>query len=421
MSTIRFVHCADLHLDTPFRGLSEVAPDVGKALNQATFQAWDNIVNRAIDKGVDFVVVAGDVYDSTDRSLRAQLKFQSGLKRLSENGIRSLVAFGNHDPLSGWSSTLEWPDLSHRFGGKDVDVCQITRDGAVVATVHGISYPKEAVTEDLARRFQPPESSVPSIAVLHANVGGDTAHLPYAPTTVEELSSKGFTYWALGHVHTHPVLKLDEPAIVYPGCSQSRQPNETGPKGCCVVTLSDGRPPDIRFVPIDAVRFHQGTVDVSRCASIDSVRQSIVQECRAAADKAEGRPLVVRLSLSGRTSLHRQLARSGDLAQLGEDLREELLALAPWVWLERMSLHTRGSYDITVQRQRQDFVGDLVSVFDSLLAEGSDELQRLQTEIESDLSSWGGKRYLEPPSPAEVRGLAERAMQQTLDRVVEED
>ncbi|MCK9357263.1 MAG: DNA repair exonuclease [Dehalococcoidia bacterium] len=421
MSTVKFVHCADLHLDTPFRGLSDVAPDVGRALNEATFQSWTNIVDVAVREAVDFVVIAGDVYDSSDRSLRAQFRFRDGLKRLSDHGIPSFVAFGNHDPLSGWSNTLDWPELAHTFGSAAVDNCPVARGGTTLATIHGISYPKEAVTDNLSLRFERPDASVPSIAVLHANVGGDTAHLPYAPTTVEELSSKGFTYWALGHVHAHRILRADGPAIVYPGCSQSRQPNETGPKGCCLVTLADGRAPDIRFVATDAVRYHGGTVDVSGCASIDSVRQAIIEECRTAAGASEKRPLVVRLSLSGRTTLHRQLTHAADFPQLAEDLREELLALDQWVWLERLSPDTRGAYDISVQRQRQDFVGDLISVYDRLLAGGSDELERLQEEIESDLSSWGGRRYLEPLSPDVVGELAEQVMRQTLDRVVEED
>jgi len=421
MGTVRFVHCADLHLDTPFRGLSDVAPEVGEALNKATFQSWDNIVDLAIREQVDFIVIAGDVYDSSDRTLRAQFRFRDGLKRLAERGIPSFVAFGNHDPLSGWSNTLDWPESVHAFGAGAVDSCPVIRDGLAVATVHGISYPKEAVTENLSRRFDRPETSLPSVAVLHANVGGDTAHLPYAPTTVEELSSRGFTYWALGHVHAHRILRADAPVIVYPGCSQSRQPNETGAKGCCLVTLADGMLPEVRFVPTDVVRFHQGAVDVSRCDSIDAARRAVIANCRSAADEADGRPLVARLSLTGRTDVHRQLARAGAVPELAADLREELLTLEPWIWLERLALDTRGAYDLDVQRQRQDFVGDIISIYDGLLARGPAELEQLREEIESDLSSWGGRRYLEPLPPGAVRELAEEAMRQTLDLVIAED
>ena len=212
MSTVRFVHCADLHLDTPFRGLASVDEERARALNNATFDSYANIIDLAIREQVDFVVIAGDVYDSTDRSLRAQFRFRDGLKQLADHGIRSFIAFGNHDPLNGWSNTLEWPELAHTFGGKRVDVCQFTRDGELVATIHGISFPKEAVREDLSALFEQPDDGVPSIAVLHANVGGDTRHEPYSPTTVEALSTKGFTYWALGHVHAHRILKAHSPS-----------------------------------------------------------------------------------------------------------------------------------------------------------------------------------------------------------------
>lgn len=421
MGTVRFVHCADLHLDTPFRGVSYVAPDVASVLNEATFRAYDNIIDLAIHEQVDCVLIAGDVYDSSDRSLRAQLRFQKGLQQLADHGIAAFVAFGNHDPLSGWSNTLKWPDTVHAFAAGGVDTCPLYRGGEVVATIHGVSFGKEKETEDLAARFVAPGDGLPAIAVLHSNVGGDTRHDNYAPTTVAELTGKGFDYWALGHVHAHRILKPSAPAIVYPGCTQSRQPNETGAKGCCLVTLSDGTVPQVTFVPVDIVRFHQDTVDVSGCASIDAARQAVVEHCRFAAAGADGRPLVVRLSLAGRTSMHRQLARAGAVPQLTEDLRDELLALAPWVWLERLTLETRAAYDIDVQRQRQDFVGDLISTYDRLLTDDSAALERLREEMESDLSSWGGRRYLEPLAPEAVREIAERAMQQTLDRVVEED
>ncbi len=367
MSTVRFVHCADLHLDTPFRGLSALDEERGRTLNEATFRSWTNIVDLALREKVDFVVVAGDVYDSSDRSLRAQFRFRDGLNRLAEHAIPAFVAFGNHDPLSGWSNTLDWPQTVHTFRAEAVDNCPVIRDGRTVATIQGISYPKEDVKENLSRRFETPDPALPSVAVLHANVGGDITHLPYAPTTAAELASKGFSYWALGHVHAHRVLRTEQPAIVYPGCSQSRQPNETGPKGCCLVTLSDGRAPDIRFVPTDVVRYHRGTIDVSGCASISSVEQSVIESCVATTAESEGRQLVVRLTLTGRTPLHRELSRSGDFTQLATNLREQLVMHDPWIWLERLTLDTRGAYDLNVQRQRQDFVGDLISIYDTLL------------------------------------------------------
>jgi DNA repair protein SbcD/Mre11 len=423
MSTVRFVHCADLHLDTPFRGLAHIAPDVAEALNNATFRAYDNVIDLAIEEQVDCVIVAGDVYDSFDRSLRAQFRFRDGLQRLSDNGIAAFVAFGNHDPLREWTKSvnLEWPALTHVFGSRRVDNCPLTRGGEVVASLHGISFGKPAITEDLAAQFEAPHNGVPSIAVLHANVGGDTGHDNYAPTTVAELAEKGFDYWALGHVHAHRILRENAPAIVYPGCSQSRQPNETGAKGCCLVTLSDGHAPAVRFVPIDVVRFHQSAVDVSACDSIDAVRRAVVEHCDTAQATAEDRSLVVRLSLTGRTSVSRELRRGGNLADLTQNLREALLPRIPWILLERLIVDTRGAYDIETLATQQDFSGDIVREYTSLLSEDSPLLEQVKDDIEVDLRTSPAWKLLTPPSRAELRHLAERAMHETLDLTVGED
>jgi exonuclease SbcD len=421
MATVRFVHCADLHLDTPFRGLANVAPEVAAELNEATFKSYDNIVDLAIREQVNFVVIAGDVFNSKDRSLRAQFRFRDGLRRLSDSGIQSFVAFGNHDPLSGWSHTLEWPERTHRFGGKDVDICEVTRDGNVVATVHGISFEKEAVTEDLAAKFESPRNVVPSIAVLHSNVGGQTGHDNYAPTTVEELSAIGFDYWALGHVHAFRVLKQDGPAIVYPGCAQSRQPNETGAKGCCIVTLRDGTRPDIRFESTDTVRYQKGDVDISESASIDDVQKGVLQYCESLLELSEGRHVVARIALGGRTPMHKELARGAALSDLHREIRSDLLARQPWILVEKLVLDTRGVYDIERLRQQEDFVGDLVSVFDTLLSCADSDIEAVREEIEADFASWQGRRFLEALSPDEMRTLVEQAMQRTLDQFVTED
>lgn len=421
MAQVRFVHCADLHLATPFRGLSQVAPDIAKALGEATFSAFKNTVDLAIANRVDFVVVAGDVYDSSDRSLAAQFAFRDGLARLAEHGIPSFVAFGNHDPVNGWSNSLEWPDLTHRFGAGDVDLRQVCREGTVVASVHGISFAKESVTEDLSRRFEARRTGGPEIAVLHANVGSNTGHAPYAPTTVPLLAEKGFDYWALGHVHKHQVLRAAAPAIVYPGCTQSRHPNETGTKGCCLVTLSDSGEPDVRFVATDVVRYCRDRVDISICSTVDAIQRTVAEACDKLSEQADGRHLVLRLALTGRSSLQRELRHGDTHAELGDRLRDDLLARSPWVWLERLTLETRGTYDIQTLRGQQDFTGDIVREYASLLDGDTDALERLRAEIETDLRTWTGYRLLTQPTAEEVRHLAQNAMHETLDLTMDED
>ena len=113
MKNFSFIHTADLHLDSPFSGLRQVDGEIASLLKDATFRAFDNVVELALKNEVDFLLVAGDVYDAADRSLRAQLKFADGLKKLANGGIRSFVCHGNHDPLDGWIASLQWPEVSN--------------------------------------------------------------------------------------------------------------------------------------------------------------------------------------------------------------------------------------------------------------------------------------------------------------------
>jgi len=149
-----FVHTADLHLDSPFVGLQSVDDHVASTLRDATFHSFDRIVELCLERNADFLLVAGDIYDSRDRSLRAQLRFRDGLRRLSEEGVSSFVVHGNHDPLDSWAASLEWPERTHIFGGSAVTAEPVERDGQMIALVYGISYPTQEVRENLARKFR---------------------------------------------------------------------------------------------------------------------------------------------------------------------------------------------------------------------------------------------------------------------------
>ena len=111
----RFLHAADLHLDTPFTGMRRVDASLVATLRDATTRAFDNLVNAALEHSVAFVVIAGDIYDGPERGVRAQLAFRNGLDRLAQAGIRSFVVHGNHDPLEdGWSAN---PAVARRCHG----------------------------------------------------------------------------------------------------------------------------------------------------------------------------------------------------------------------------------------------------------------------------------------------------------------
>jgi len=417
---IRFIHCADLHLGTPFVGISELNPDLGGLLYQSTYVSFDNIVSLAIKEKVDCVLIAGDVYDSEDKSLQAQIRFRNGLNRLSDAGIRVLIAYGNHDPLNGWSATLKWPENVFTFPGNQVESVHIRERDETLAVVYGISFAKRDITENLSRRFSPAQENVPRIGLLHANVGTNTGHDPYAPCSIEDLSNAGMDYWALGHVHQGCVLKPAKPAIAYPGCSQSRSPRETGSKGCYLVTLEFGNDPIIEFVPTDIVRYVSDSVDISTCLSLDEVIDSITKKCTDISDESDGRNLITRLSLRGRTTLHSQLQRANSISDMLGNIREQLATREPWIWLDRISLDAAGTYDLDSLRQGNDFIADIISVFDEVENPESPRRKELHETLEPLFTKWQGRGYVEELSQEELIGLSNEAREQLLDLLLRE-
>ena len=182
MARLRFVHAADLHLDSPFQGIRNEAPaPVANTLYRATFDTYKNIVDLCLRERVDALLVAGDVYDSADRSLRAQLEFVEGLARLDAAGVRSFICHGNHDPLDGWEARLDLPPGCARFGPEVIGHPVFPSDPER-ATVYGISYPRREMRKNLSPLFDGIVSgSGFNIGLLHANVGGNPNHDSYSP------------------------------------------------------------------------------------------------------------------------------------------------------------------------------------------------------------------------------------------------
>ncbi|MCH7606795.1 MAG: DNA repair exonuclease, partial [Chloroflexi bacterium] len=254
MTRLRFVHAADLHLDSPFSGLRSLAPEIAETLYQATFETYNKIIELCIEEQVDALLVAGDIFDSADRSLRAQLKFVEGLRRLEKAGIRSFICHGNHDPLDGWEAQLTFPEGCHRFG-PDVERVPVFKDEPDRAAVYGISYPHREVRQNLVPQFAAIEPVAFSIGLLHANVDNNAGHDAYAPCTLKDLEDTGIDYWALGHVHTRQVLRQAGPTVVYPGNPQGRHPNEPAARGAYIVEVDDAGQVSLEFRAVDVVRW----------------------------------------------------------------------------------------------------------------------------------------------------------------------
>lgn len=417
MPEFRFIHCSDLHLDTPFSGLSSVHPALKEKLRDATFRAYQNIIDLALRERVDAVIIAGDVYDAADKSLQAQLKFRNGLKKLSAAAIPAFVVHGNHDPLDSWSASLEWPDNVTVFCGNKVERFPVLRDGQPLAHIYGISFPQRKVTDNLARLFKNDPSSGFAVGVLHTNVGGNPDHEDYAPCKVEDLRAGGMDYWALGHVHAHQVLNDHGPAIVYSGNSQARSHKEQGAKGCCLVTLREQSPPEVRFVAVDVVRYRSENLDISTCSTLDAILHSIRLNGKEISSQMDGRDALVRFNLTGRSAMHPQLHRGGTLDGLVEEVQDYFDGRNPGVWVD-LTLDTKGIYDIDSLKQGNDFVADIISLYDETRNEAW--LDDMKIALKPLFEDWQGQGYLQKPSEEELEALLEKAKYLTLDQLIED-
>ena len=364
MTRIRFVHAADLHLDSPFVGIKAVAPEnVARTLHDATFAAYENIIELCIDERVDALLIAGDVYDSTDRSLRAQLKFVDGLNQLNEAGIRSFVCHGNHDPLDGWEARLDYPSGCTRFGA-EFKAVPVFEDDPGRAVVHGISYPTRDVYDNLVPRLGTVDPNTFSIGLMHANVDGNANHAAYAPCSLADLVFSGISYWALGHVHTRQVLSDRSPTVVYPGNSQGRHPNETGARGVYLVDVDDDGNVNLDFRAVDTVRWERIDLDVSDMETEQDLRDGLHQCMETALTEAEGRSVVLRTALVGRGGLHSALRQPNFIQDLIDDLTLEWAQRSPFAWCERSEDETAPPFNREERLGGSDFLAEVLKTAD---------------------------------------------------------
>ena len=366
MARFRFVHAADLHLDSPFVGMKATAPEnVTNALHGATFKAYENIVELCISERVDALLVAGDVYDSADRSLRAQRKFVEGLEQLHSADIRSFVCHGNHDPLDGWEARLNYPPSCTRFG-TTFEPVPVFKDNPERAIVVGISYPTREVTQNLVPLLGRVDPDPLFVGLLHANVGNNLDHEPYAPCSLDDLVQSGVDYWALGHVHTRQVLNEQSPTVVYPGNSQGRHPNETGPRGIYLTEVDDGGNICLNFRAVDTIRWERLNLDISHYETDQHLIDGLHQQVEDALDCSDGRSVVLRVTLSGRGGLYGSLRQPNFIEDLRGDLNDAWAGRSPFAWCERIKDETASPFNRQERLQGSDFLAEVLKTADQV-------------------------------------------------------
>jgi len=337
MTSFKFLHAADLHLDSPLLGLASKSEAFARRVAEASRQAFDNLIELAIAEECRFVIFAGDVFDGDLRNLKAGLFFVDRLRRLNEAGIKVFMVLGNHDAENRFVKKLQFSDNVHVFASKKAETIEL-KDIAVA--LHGRSFPQRDVTDNLAQTYPPAVANAYNIGVLHtACVGREGPHAAYAPCSVEQLINHGYDYWALGHVHARDVLNEKTPHIVYPGNLQGRSVRETGDKGCTLVTVEDGRLTGLEHRSLDVVRWSHLQVDVGPASGLSEVAPLLRTALSRAIEVSDGRAVAARISLVGETPIHPSLLVSH--AALREDIETICTTLGEEVWVEKIVVATR--------------------------------------------------------------------------------
>ncbi len=336
---IRFLHLADLHLDSAYGGSAATA----ERLRQATLEALERAATFAIDAELDAVLIAGDAFDDERLGYESRAVFRREVARLAGAGVSVVYITGNHDPgtATGRAAGLRLASTPGTGGrgqaapihgildGEPQSIVLRGQNGEEAAVVVAAGHSTSRVTDNLAARMRPAleeavRLSLPRIGLLHTQVGsaaGSDGHQPYAPCSVADLLAADADYWALGHVHVRSRIDEGVPAY-YSGNLQGRHAKETGPKGGLLVELNaDGLEGEPEFIPFAPVEFFVCAGAFASHAEPEEVAEQITAALDDAAAHGAGpvaRELVIRMGYGGPLS-----ARSLD-SDFESAVREEV-------------------------------------------------------------------------------------------------
>lgn len=332
-----FIHAADLHLGSPLVGIAARDPGLAARLATASREAFTALVDQAIARRVSFLIVAGDIYDGEWKDTSIGLFFNRQVSRLIRDGILVYTLRGNHDAVSVVTQSVRLPEGVFEFPWKSADT--VLLDDLKVA-IHGRSFSNRAVPENFATSYPAARTGWFNIGVLHTSCNGRPGHDPYAPCSLQDLVSKGYQYWALGHIHEYEQLHAD-PHVLFPGNLQGRGIHECGAKGALLVHVKDDEVTVERLI-LDRVRWFDVTVDVEGLTDLNEVHNllsSLIRPIVAEADAdSQPRLLLVRIHLRGCTALHGDLRSARD--QLRDDIEATLQHCGQDIWLEQLKLET---------------------------------------------------------------------------------
>jgi len=398
---MKFVHAADLHLDSPLLALSRHEPRQVERMRRATREAFVRLIDLCIDHEAALLVLAGDLYDHDCPNMQIAVFLRKELRRLEQKGIRVVIIKGNHDADNRITSALALPANTRLLGERRPETIMFD-DLPVRVAVHGQSFKPGPVPENLAASYPAALRGYYNIGLLHTSLAGTADHDAYAPCTLEELTTRGYDYWALGHIHKQAVLCRD-PYVIFPGNLQGRHAKESGPKGCFLVEVGEtGRTASAEFAPLDVVRWHRAEVDLKGRASEAELVEGLREALQHAHRESDGRASAVRIVLTGRTSLYQHIERRPHrLRQTTLELADEIAG--DDMWIEKIINNTSALGD-RVDAAANDETHDLVSIMQEIAANAEQvgrllakELEPLRSKLPGELKELSSLKLLQHP------------------------
>ncbi|WP_430787841.1 metallophosphoesterase family protein [Virgibacillus flavescens] len=353
---LSFIHAADLHLDSPFQGLVSVPEKIFKQIQSSTFDALDNLIQTAITKKVDFVLLVGDLFDNERQSLRAQIKLKKAFEELHTHDIDVYLSFGNHDFISGNPYPVKYPNNVYIFNEESVSHFTFKKEGNPSANIYGFSYESRSVLQNKSEEFIVHNPEIPfHIAMLHGSLYSNTEHDTYAPFYISELADKDFDYWALGHIHQREIVK-ETPPIIYPGNIQGRNRKESGSKGCYHVTLTKNNV-NTTYIPTRSLEFNTLHVDVSNCSAPYEMEELIQH---ALERQRYDIPQLLTLEIVGSNSSLTIWERDGLIDEVIDLFNETSIESQCWNFIFRFQVNVQPNYNELELKKGNHFIGELL-------------------------------------------------------------
>lgn len=423
----KFIHCADIHLDSPLRGLERYEGAPVDEIRGAVRRAMNQLVDLAVTEQVDFVLIAGDIYDGDWEDHQTGLYFVKWLSRFHEHGIPVYAITGNHDAESKMTKFLHLPTNpnGHPVMMSSVAAETIRLEDIGVA-IHGRGFADQEERENLVLEYPPPVPGAFNIGMLHTSLDGAAGgeHKRYAPCSPTDLIQRDYQYWALGHVHTAKRHhKPGQTPIVFPGNIQGRHVRETGPKGCELVVVDDTGEASLHFRALDVFRFEVCEVDVAGVRHPDEVLGQLTEAMKPIVAGAAGLPMAVRVVVSGASEAHD--CWLSDLEYWKQSIRGHAISINANIWIEKVKFQTRPLRTLSAEDMSEGAIAELLRCFDEaqngdewlteLLVEFDALRKKLPRAMHPDQEQWI------PSDAATLKEVLNEVQPMLLNRLLSED